>query len=126
MAICQAWPAAMAALGMTAAATCLVLRKRDWTTIALVILLFGTVHGLGFAEVLRALGPGAVRPAPVFLFNLGVELGQLLAVLAAWPILKLAQRRRYTREHLRPALVGTVAALAVFWTVTRSAAWVTG
>jgi hydrogenase/urease accessory protein HupE len=63
--------------------------------------LFGLVHGLGFATVLRerlASLAGSVL-LPVVSFNLGVELGQLAIVAAAFPLL-VALRRSW-----RPALI---------------------
>jgi hydrogenase/urease accessory protein HupE len=63
--------------------------------------LFGLVHGLGFATVLRerlASLAGHVL-LPVVSFNLGVEVGQLVIVAAAFPVLS-ALRRSY-----RPALI---------------------
>lgn len=49
----------------------------------LVALIFGLLHGFGFASALAAVGlpPQAIPPA-LFCFNLGVELGQLAFVLA--------------------------------------------
>jgi len=46
---------------------------------------FGLIHGAGFASVLRALFQGPVA-LPLFAFNLGIELGQLV-VLAGWLVL---------------------------------------
>lgn len=60
---------------------------------ALVPAAFGLVHGLGFAAALRELGlpPGGLLPALVS-FNLGVEAGQLLFVLAAVGLIALSRR----------------------------------
>ena len=44
---------------------------------------FGLVHGLGFASALNALGlPDREIPPALFFFNVGVEIGQVLFVLA--------------------------------------------
>ncbi len=56
---------------------------------------FGLVHGLGFANGLRELGLSSSHfVATLLAFNLGVEAGQLLVVLAAglllWPLLHQA------------------------------------
>ena len=46
---------------------------------------FGLLHGLGFAGVLRELGPAAFRfVTALFGFNVGVELGQLTVIGAAF------------------------------------------
>ena len=88
-----------------------------------VVVLFGLVHGLGFAEVLRALGPDAVRAAPLALFNLGVELGQISVAIVLWAVILMAGRSSYCRQNLRPALVAGAGAVGVFWLVTRSVVW---
>lgn len=76
---------------------------------------FGLVHGLGFAaalaEALSALGPGAPKLLPLFGFNLGIELGQLAAALAALAL--LAVLRRVTG---RGGLIERIASAAVLTT----------
>lgn len=44
--------------------------------------LFGLVHGAGFANYLRSLFVGSIA-TPLFGFNVGIELGQLLVLAAA-------------------------------------------
>lgn len=58
-----------------------------------IIFSFGLLHGLGFASVLTAYGlpDGAVLPA-LLGFNVGVELGQLLAISVAFIIVVSAIR----------------------------------
>ncbi len=54
---------------------------------------FGLVHGFGFAGVLSELGLPARGLVPSLLaFNLGVEIGQLAVVAAAFPVLVLLAR----------------------------------
>jgi hypothetical protein len=49
------------------------------------VFLFGLVHGLGFASALSRLGlPEDKKLTCLFLFNVGVELGQLTIILLAW------------------------------------------
>jgi hydrogenase/urease accessory protein HupE len=58
--------------------------RRRW----LVTFAFGLVHGFGFASVLRDLGVGAGGTGllmPLFSFNLGVELGQLVIAALVFP-----------------------------------------
>jgi HupE / UreJ protein len=53
---------------------------RGWARY-LMALLFGLIHGLGFSNYLRSLlGKEASITLPLFAFNLGLELGQLLIV----------------------------------------------
>ena len=83
--------------------------------------MFGLVHGFGFAGVLTEaeLPPGRLAGA-LFGFNIGVELGQLLVVAAAWPVLHWVRRRG---EAPSKTLVqwGSAAALCAgtFWFVSR-------
>src|SRR3954470_19117919 len=72
---------------------CEALRERDTLARripALVAFLFGLVHGLGFAGALKSIGlPQRHLPLALLTFNLGVELGQLMTVLAAYAIVRL-------------------------------------
>ena len=50
-----------------------------------VVFMFGLLHGLGFASVLSDFGLGAEHFVPKLIgFNVGVEIGQLAVILAAW------------------------------------------
>ncbi|MDX1649279.1 MAG: HupE/UreJ family protein, partial [Myxococcota bacterium] len=84
---------------------------------------FGLVHGFGFAGVLAELQLPPGRLAAALLgFNLGVEAGQLLAVAAAWPLLRALHRWRDGVPGRLVAEVATagVAGLGVFWLVARA------
>jgi hypothetical protein len=80
---------------------------------------FGLVHGLGFAGVLRErleeLGDNIV--APVVSFNVGVELGQLVIVALAFPLLALLRRAgdeaAAAVRRRRIVMVGSVPILAL-------------
>lgn len=83
---------------------------------------FGLVHGLGFAGALRDTGLGA-RGGPLVLplvsFNLGVEVGQMaVAVPALWLLWRLHASARFSRSGARIASA-LVAAVGVYWLVTR-------
>lgn len=53
-----------------------------------VVFLFGLVHGMGFASALGELGlPQNRFFSSLLLFNIGVELGQITVILAAWLLL---------------------------------------
>lgn len=55
---------------------------------------FGLVHGAGFAGVLEQVGLSeGARVGSLLAFNLGVELGQLVFVALAWPLLSAALKR---------------------------------
>ncbi len=72
---------------------------------------FGLVHGLGFASVLRELGlPARATVTSLLAFNAGVEIGQLAVVLAVLPLLHAISRRRPLALQLAwTALISAVA-----------------
>ncbi len=93
----------------------LVVRAR-WT----VALLFGLIHGFGFASVLGELGlPDGLRVVALLAFNLGVELGQLAIVLAAIPLAFAMRNTTFYRSGLRVAGSLAVALLAAWWLLQR-------
>jgi hypothetical protein len=56
--------------------------KRDWRLKYLLALSFGLIHGLGFSYYLRAiLGGESSILLPLFSFNVGLELGQLVILV---------------------------------------------
>ena len=93
-------------------------------------MVFGLVHGLGFAGFLgEALVMEERRLGALVGFNVGVELGQLVFVLPVAFLLVLIRRRTNAQsEWLVPALArrfvaGSVALAGVFWFVER-AGWI--
>ena len=88
---------------------------------AWIALVFGLIHGFGFAGVLREFGlpPGALGWS-LFSFNLGVEIGQLLIVLLVAGALALVDRRDHAVAR-RLALAGSVVIIAAgtYWFVER-------
>ena len=83
---------------------------------------FGLVHGLAFAEALTPLQLSGWPLARALLgFNLGVEAGQALVILALLPALHGLARQRAANTIVQ-TLSLAVAALGVFWLVQRLAA----
>jgi hypothetical protein len=82
---------------------------------------FGLVHGFGFASALRETGlPQEHLPAALAAFNVGVELGQVLIIAAAWPLLARATRTTWYRPRgVQFASLG-VFAVAIYWFVQRA------
>ena len=83
---------------------------------------FGLIHGLGFASILRDLGVGdnAGDGWIVLLFNLGVELGQLgIACLVLPLIWKVLQPLKSFRV-ISTALSVLVALLGLYWLIERT------
>jgi hydrogenase/urease accessory protein HupE len=101
------------------------LRERDTLARrvpALVSFLFGLVHGLGFAGALKSIGlPQSHLPLALLCFNVGVEIGQLMMVLAAFAVVSLPVSRRWLGRARRPALYG-IGVLAATWSWQRIAA----
>jgi len=88
-----------------------------------VTFVFGLIHGLGFASMLRPLLPDhGVVPA-LLAFNLGVELGQLAIVVVSLPFLfalaKGLHADRYRRWVLPTAALG-LAFIGTVWFVERA------
>lgn len=92
---------------------------------------FGLLHGFGFAAVLSDIGlPQTQVPAALLFFNVGVEIGQIVFVLAAVLVFHACRRLLPSfRAHAfrdvlaivqRPAAY-VVGPLALFWTFQRVA-----
>jgi hypothetical protein len=97
---------------------------RDAGRVRLIVtLVFGLIHGFGFASNLLAERLPKDRLAELlFGFNLGVELGQVTVVLAALLIARLLVRLRLAMP--RPLFTDLAASFLVgeglFWFVGRS------
>ena len=84
------------------------------------VFMFGLLHGLGFAGVLRDLGlPRNEFLTALVTFNLGVEGGQLTVIaaasLATWAFVK---QDWYRTRIVVPASLG-IAAVGLYWMVAR-------
>lgn len=93
-------------------------RRGDGRLRWLVVFAFGLLHGFGFAGSLAAAGFSRVGVAATLVgFHLGVEAGQLLFVLAAWPVLAFAGRaagpvrERIVQEAIPLALLAAATCL---------------
>lgn len=104
---------------------CEALRDRDTLARrmpALVSFLFGLVHGLGFAGALKSIGlPQRHLPLALLTFNVGVEIGQLMTVLAAYVAVRLILAKRWFARARAPALYA-VGVVAAYWCWQRIAA----
>jgi hydrogenase/urease accessory protein HupE len=91
--------------------------SRRWP--ALVALLFGLVHGLGFAGALEEIGlPDNHVAVALLTFNAGVEIGQLLVLGVAFLMWHLLQRWPAFQRLRRPALYA-IGSMAAYWTIAR-------
>ena len=86
-----------------------------------VALVFGLVHGFGFANVLREFGlPREALGWSLFSFNVGVEIGQLAIVLLVMAALTAIRRLSATLRQ-RVAFTGSIVVIAAgtYWFVQR-------
>lgn len=91
--------------------------SRRWP--ALVAFLFGLVHGLGFAGALREIGlPQNHLLVALLTFNVGVELGQLLVVAAAYPVYRAFASGPKFAIARAPALYA-IGGVAAYWSIGR-------
>jgi hypothetical protein len=93
--------------------------RRTW----LIAFIFGLLHGFGFAGALNDIGlPRENLLLALLLFNLGVELGQLLVVGAALLVAHATARWfSPTPRIVWQAPVYGIGAIASFWFVSRTA-----
>ncbi len=67
--------------------------RRGWQAKYVLAATFGLIHGLGFSNFLRAvLGGEESLMAPLFAFNVGLELGQIVILSAVLLLAELATR----------------------------------
>lgn len=89
----------------------------------LVTLLFGLVHGFGFAGALQELALPRDRLAPTLLgFNVGVELGQIAVIGLALPLLARLRQRTAFEAHWQwraSAAMGLIGAAVCVMRVAR-------
>jgi hydrogenase/urease accessory protein HupE len=88
---------------------------------AWIALFFGLVHGFGFASVLREIGlPPRALGISLFSFNLGVEIGQAILVVAVASLLAWLRARSPARAQqlVTAASIGVVIA-GSYWFVQR-------
>lgn len=90
--------------------------KRRW----LVTLPFGLVHGFAFASGLLLVRlPRSELPGALVGFNLGVEIGQLVVMAIALPLLFLLARRARAYDVVRVGASAGVLACGLVWFVQR-------
>ena len=86
-----------------------------------IALVFGLIHGFGFASVLREMGlPSGALGWSLFSFNVGVEVGQLAVVVVVAAVLS-GIRARSAVAGRRVAVAGSLVVIAAgaFWFIER-------
>jgi hydrogenase/urease accessory protein HupE len=107
-----------------------IMRIRPW----LMAFTFGLLHGFGFAGALADIGlPREDLALSLFLFNVGIELGQLMVIAAVivlgWVVNHLTAWRRqglatggHAPEVVQQAFTILMGIAAAYWTIDRT--WV--
>jgi hypothetical protein len=94
---------------------------RPW----LIAFTFGLLHGLAFAGALAEVGlPKGAEPMALFLFNVGVEIGQLTFIAAALGAIWLVRQVRLklpvdSTAFARVAPAYVIGSFAAFWLIQR-------
>jgi hydrogenase/urease accessory protein HupE len=109
-------PAIALSIACVAIENVITSRLHPWRVV--VVFLFGLLHGMGFAGVLRELGLPRRQFVPALVsFNVGVEAGQLVVIAIA--MLLFAQWLRNRRFVVACSVA--IAVTGLFWTVQRIA-----
>ena len=91
-------------------------RGRPW----IMAFTFGLLHGFGFAGALADIGlPREQLALSLLLFNLGIELGQLMIIAGLVGTLWLARKAWTGVAGVERAFVYIMGSLAAFWTIDR-------
>ncbi len=85
-----------------------------------IIFVFGLLHGLGFASVLRDVGlPEYQYALSLISFNIGVELGQLSVIALAFLALLPFMKKAWYQSKLVKTLNVAIAVMAIYWLFER-------
>lgn len=87
-----------------------------------VAFVFGLLHGLGFASVLSDIGlvQSEITTSLLF-FNIGVELGQIIFVVAVLIVLRIISYLRFnTFQRLRGIPVYLIGSMSAYWVIDRT------
>ncbi|AGH47642.1 HupE/UreJ family protein [Paraglaciecola psychrophila] len=101
---------------------CLGLPTKALTASVGVVLLFGLIHGLGFASALSELGvPQNEIGLALLFFNLGVEVGQVMFIAALYALSKALStlKNKQIDFYLRTSVLYAVGILGSFWVFER-------
>jgi hypothetical protein len=87
----------------------------------LIVFGFGLIHGLGFASALKELSlPKVDFFTSIIMFNIGVELGQVTIILAAYLLVgHWFKNRTWYRSRIVIPASTLIAIIAFWWTIER-------
>ncbi len=84
------------------------------------IFVFGLLHGLGFASVLQEFGlPTQSFVASLFAFNIGVEVGQLTVIAAAFAMVFWWRNKPSYRAFVQIPGSVFIGMIGLYWTIER-------
>lgn len=89
----------------------------------MITFVFGLIHGLGFASVLKEIGLGAIPGGvawPLLRFNFGVEIGQLCVASAFFMLLRFVARRNSAQKTMVRVGSLLIAVCGTYWLVVRT------
>ena len=94
-----------------------ITRSYPW----IIAFIFGLFHGLGFANALFEVGlPQNNIPLALLMFNVGVETGQIIFLVAVLVFLSLLKQMHiYWPKGAWRVAPYAIGALAGFWTIER-------
>lgn len=85
------------------------------------IFAFGLLHGLGFAFVLAEFGmPTQSFVMSLFAFNIGVEIGQITVIAAAFMLLYFWRNKPSYRMFVQIPASVVIGLIGVYWTLERT------
>ncbi len=99
----------------------ILIKELKWWRI-LIVFAFGLIHGCGFASALTEAGlPEKNYLLALLTFNLGVELGQIAVILAAWLLIgKWFSDKIWYQSRIVFPLSGVIGCVALYWTIERA------
>jgi len=82
---------------------------------------FGLIHGLGFAKALNEIGmPKNQFFTSLLSFNIGVEMGQVTIIVAAYFIIsKWFSKKIWYKERVVYPISSVIACIALYWVIER-------
>lgn len=106
-------------IALVAVENVLTTKLHAWRTA--IVFLFGLLHGLGFAGVLRAIGlPEGQLATALVSFNVGVELGQLSVIGLALLAVGWFRKARWYRMRITVPISVLIAAVGAYTVVQRA------
>ncbi len=84
---------------------------------------FGLIHGFGFASVLQEMGISSIETGilvPLFSFNLGVEVGQIVVTSLVLPLIWWLHKKPLIEKYFVPICSTIVSFAGLYWLIERT------